>query len=224
MQPDQMELDPPAVDVDPSVPPDTPPIKKLKTDELKALGQKLGTVFDTYKQDRFQAEQKWLRNLRQYLGIYDPEIEKDLPKKRSRAYPRLTRVKCISVLSRIINMMFPGDEKNWTLDASPSPDMKPEDVQAAVQKLHEAPAGDGARPAGSDEEMVECAVNQLAQERAEDFCELIDDQLHRDRRRPVARLRAPQPQGRGLGHPVRARRPARPLCPRGDAGDVGPRP
>lgn len=172
----QLELDPPSVAVTNPTPPAPPaPVQKINTDQLKVLGQKLGSIFDTYKQDRHTAEQKWLKNLRQYLGIYDPEIEKELGK-RSRAYPKLTRVKCISVLSRIINLMFPGNEKNWTLKASPSPDMKPEDVQAAVAKVQARQQEMGLQP-NMDEETIERAVKELACERAEEFCELIDDQL-----------------------------------------------
>ena len=100
-----------------------------------AMGQKMAQEFTQYKSQRHTLEQKWLKNLRQYLGIYDPDVEQQLPANRSRAYPRITRVKCISVLSRLINLMFPGNERNWELRASPSPEMDPADVEAAVQAM-----------------------------------------------------------------------------------------
>jgi hypothetical protein len=102
---------------------------------LVQLGQDLTRLFQQFSGDRLLQEQKYIRNLRQYLGIYDPDIEKELAPNQSRAYPRLTRVKCISMLARIMNMMFPGNEKNWELDASPSAEMSPADVAAAVQEL-----------------------------------------------------------------------------------------
>ncbi|MFM7856222.1 MAG: hypothetical protein ACKO96_30940, partial [Flammeovirgaceae bacterium] len=80
------------------------PVKVIKSDELRQLGQNLEKLFTQYVSDRRIAELKWLRNLRQYLGIYDPEIERDLSPNRSKAYPRITRVKCISVLSHIMNL------------------------------------------------------------------------------------------------------------------------
>jgi hypothetical protein len=95
----------------------------------------LTKLFTQYASDRLLQEQKFIKNLRQYLGIYDPDIEKQLEPNQSRAYPRLTRVKCISMLARIMNMMFPGNEKNWELGASPSAEMNPLDVKAAVQEL-----------------------------------------------------------------------------------------
>lgn len=156
--------------------PEIAPVPVIRADELRQLGQNLDKLFMQYVSDRRIAELKWLRNLRQYLGIYDPEIEKEMSVNRSKAYPRVTRVKCISVLSRIMNLMFPGNERNWELRASPSPDMSPEDVQEAIQKLMMKQEEAGLPPQ-LDDDMVENAVQNLANERAEDLSDLIDDQL-----------------------------------------------
>ena len=82
------------------------------SDVLGTLSHTYKTRFTRYESDRRLAEQRWLRNLRQYMGVYDPEIERQLQPNRSKAYPRITRVKCISVLSRLMNLMFPGNERN----------------------------------------------------------------------------------------------------------------
>jgi hypothetical protein len=111
------------------------PVKKIDAQVLRQLGLDLKRLFERYAQDRQLQEQKFLRNLRQYLGIYDPEVERQLPVNGSRAYPRLTRVKCVSMLSRVMNLMFPGNEKNWELGASPSAEMNPADVKQAVLQL-----------------------------------------------------------------------------------------
>src|SRR5579884_1822611 len=104
--------------------PESAPVRQINADQMKRLGLKLVDLFSQYKSDRRLAELRWLRNQRQYLGLYDEEIEKELAPNRSRAYPKITRVKCISVLARLMNLMFPGNERNWSLAASPSPDMK----------------------------------------------------------------------------------------------------
>lgn len=169
----QGDINPPDVMVNA---PETAPVPVIKADELRILGQNLDKLFTQYVSDRRIAELKWLRNLRQYLGIYDPEIEKELSPNRSKAYPRITRVKCISVLSRIMNLMFPGNERNWELKASPSPDMHPEDVMMAAQKDLQRQQEMGLQPS-LDEETLKYAVQRLADERAEDLSTLIDDQL-----------------------------------------------
>lgn len=169
----EAELTPPDVLV---ASPETAPVPAIDAESLRMVGMKLNQLFLSYVSDRRIQELKWTRNLRQYLGLYDPELEKELAPNRSKAYPRVTRAKVISIVSRVMQLMFPGDERNWELKASPSPDMSPEDVQQAImtamQKMQEA----GIEPT-LDDETVEYAVQALADERAEDLCELIDDQL-----------------------------------------------
>lgn len=155
---------------------ETAPVKVIKAEDLRAIGDKLAPLFQQYVSDRRIAELRWMRNLRQYLGQYDPDIEKELSQNRSHAYPRITRVKCISVLSRIMNLMFPGNERNWALQPSPSPDIDPADVMTVLQTImaHKQETGDQS-PLTDDD--VEAAVMELAQKRADKLSTQIDDQL-----------------------------------------------
>jgi len=153
------------------------PVKRVGPDQLRALAQHLEALFKAYEGDRQVQEEKWLRNLRQYLGIYDPDIEAQIGKDRSRAYPRVTRVKCISVLSKVMNLMFPGNERNWELTASPSADMRPEDVKAAVVQLVQEMSEAGGGPPQITPEIIQSATQALATKRAKALADLIDDQL-----------------------------------------------
>jgi hypothetical protein len=152
------------------------PVKKIDSKTLQALGMEFAKLFKQYASDRKLTEQKWLRSLRQYLGIYDPDIERELAPNQSRAYPRITRVKCISVLARLMNLMFPGDERNWELQASPSADMDPQDVAQAVQNLIKSRQAAGLQTQPS-QEIVDAAIQDLAEQRADQLSKLIDDQL-----------------------------------------------
>ena len=164
----------------PAVPVEGPdgstPVKTINPETLRQLGQNFSMLFDRYARDRRLAELKWMRNLRQYLGVYDPDIERTLPASRSRAYPRITRVKCISMLSRIMNLMFPGNERNWELKASPSPDMDPQDVAQAVQQMMQQRQQAGLETTVT-QELVDHAIQDLADSRAEQLSRIIDDQL-----------------------------------------------
>jgi hypothetical protein len=152
------------------------PVKQLNGQVLRNLGAQYRALFDRYASERISAEQKWLKNLRQYLGIYDPDVERLLPPNRSRAYPRLTRVKCISMLSRLMNLMFPGNETNWELKASPSPEMSPEDVADAVSELMTKLQADG-QQVELTQELVDEAVRRLADKVAAQHSNIIEDQL-----------------------------------------------
>ena len=167
------ELTPPAVKVQG----DDAPVKKIDKDSLRQLGYNLDKLFRTYVADRRIAELRWLRNQRQYLGLYDPEVEKELAPNRSKAYPKITRVKCISVLSRLMNLMFPGNERNWELRASPSPEMPIEDVKQAVQEAQAKDQSAGSPPQTIDLEYVKDAVKDFADKRACELSDVIADQL-----------------------------------------------
>lgn len=170
----QAEASLPDVAIEPN---DQAPVKMIKAEELAQLGQNLQQLFTQYASDRVVLELKWTRNLRQYLGIYDPDIQKDIDaSKRSSAYPRITRVKCISVLSRIMNLMFPGNERNWAVKASPSADMSPADVMEAIQADQKRQQEAGVQMEMTDE-AVQLAVQRLADERAKALSVVIDDQL-----------------------------------------------
>ena len=170
---DLATLTPPKVEVPD---PENSPVLSLNPEEMKRLGENLTRLFGQFRSDRRIAELKWMRNLRQYLGVYDPEIEKELSPNRSKAYPKITRVKVISTLSRLMNLMFPGNEDNWTLSASPSPDMDPKDVQLAIAMAVEKDKKAGIQPS-MDIDYVLAAVNTLAQKRAKEVAVLLKDQM-----------------------------------------------
>ena len=145
-------------------------------DVLGNLAHTYKSRFERYSTDRQLAEQRWLRNLRQYLGVYDPEIERQLQPNRSKAYPRITRVKCISVLSRLMNLMFPGNERNWALQPSPEPDLpQPVIMEAFTQFIQkQQKAGVQLQPTEDDLRKV---IYTAAKERAERLSRRIDDYL-----------------------------------------------
>lgn len=166
------DMPPPGIDI----PGADAPVRRLDPNGLLNLGQKLNFLWMQYRADRRIAELRWLRNERQYLGIYDPETDKELMANRSRAYPRITRIKCISVLSRLMNLMFPGDERNWEIRASPQANMKPDDIKKAIADAVAKDKEAGNQP-NINLDYVMDAIQKLADTRADQLCELIDDQL-----------------------------------------------
>lgn len=169
------DLKPPSVKVEDD---EASPVKVIKSEDLRSIGLKLDRLFIQYVSDRRIAELRWLRNERQYLGIYDPEVEKELNANRSKAYPRLTRVKCISVLSRLMSLMFPGNERNWEIKASPMPSITIEEVKQAVQEAMKRDQDANAdTPSPPTVDYVQSAVQTFVDKRAEELSTIIDDQL-----------------------------------------------
>ena len=155
--------------------PQAAPENRVLIDEesVRRLGVTLSRRFTQYETDRRLAELKWARNARQRLGIYDPDVELKMDPNRSRSYPKLTRVKCVSMLSRLMHLLFPTDDKCWAVGASPVPDLDPEDLQQLLDALLSA-AGPQGRP---DDDAIEQAIREFAQARAAKLELVIEDQL-----------------------------------------------
>jgi hypothetical protein len=154
------------------------PVKRISGAELRQLGQNLSSLFGAYKNDRRLFELRMLRNQRQYLGVYDPELEQELSVNRSRAYPRITRVKIVSILSRLMDLMFQGNERNWEVKAQPWPEMTMDEMQEAMEAAMQADqAAQVPTPNPPDVDYIMGAVQTYADRRAEQMSKLIDDQL-----------------------------------------------
>lgn len=163
-----------AVSQDIPVPVEAPPPMR-NPQMLKALGQRLSALFRTYEADRRMAELRWMKNLRQRLGQYDPEIEAQLDETRSKAYPKLTRVKCVSMLARLMNLLFSGGEKNWGIMASPVPNLEEGDM-AQVLALVEQKAQEEQQQV-IDDLTIEAAIRNYAAPKAANLEREIEDQL-----------------------------------------------
>lgn len=146
----------------------------INAESVQRWGRALYGKFVQYESDRRLAELKWARNARQRLGIYDPDIEQKLDPQRSRAYPKITRVKCVSMLSRLMNLLFQDSDKPWSVAPSPVPNIAPEDLAPLLMSLQEK-ATQEKREVTDDE--IEQAIRELAMKRASRLELEISDQL-----------------------------------------------
>lgn len=99
--------------------------------DVQALATQLREEFETAQSARKMVELRWLDDLRQYRGIYDPKTAAKLSKrKRSRVFYRQTTYKVNTMVGRLMDLLFPQRLKNWALEPTPDP-MLPEDVIAS---------------------------------------------------------------------------------------------
>lgn len=144
------------------------------------IGVELLQEFEQAKQYRLTAEQRWIKDLRQYKGIYEPDVEAKM--RGSKSFLRKTRVKVESVDARLMDLLFPANrERNYSVDSTPEPSI-PEEVESEIaQRLTKA---FGKEP--SKQEMKQ-AILKFVQEAAKKMENRIDDQLAESRYRDVAR-------------------------------------
>lgn len=144
----------------------------MDLDALTRFGTRMFNKFTQYKKDRKPLEEQWMKNLRQFRGIYDPEIESVLAKDRSRAYPKITRQKVVNMITRLMEMLFPQSEKNYGISPTPLPDLAVADLQKILDTI--PPNQDGSP---LDITQVQAKVMELAKVRCDAMSVTIDDQL-----------------------------------------------
>jgi hypothetical protein len=151
-------------------------------ESLSALGLTLLAEFKQAELDRRETELRWLQDLRQYRGIYDPEILDLIGNTRSRAFVRKTRVKVKTVDARMGELLFPGNaERNFHLEPTPVPEISPEIRKAGMAQLTQKLQ----RPPNENEiqEAIKAGVDQAAKA----MTKTIDDQLNEAKYKDVAR-------------------------------------
>jgi len=149
---------------------------------MDALGTVLISEFQQAVLDRRETEQRWLQDLRQYKGIYDPEIEQRIGRNRSKAYVRATRVKVKTVDARVADLLFPSNsDRNWTAEPTPVPSIDRQSKVAIFAQLAQA-LGRAPNQREQDE-----AVRKYVKRAADKMTSIMDDQLSEARYRETAR-------------------------------------
>jgi len=147
-------------------------IPKIDQAKLTNFGQQMLSKFEDYKKDRRALENQWLKNMRQFRGIIDPELKSRMTDDQSKAYPKVTRTKVINTVARLMEMLFPNTAKNWKIQPGPVPDLATEDVQQVLATL-QAQAENGELT----DAQIEKGIMELAEERADRMETEMDDQL-----------------------------------------------
>lgn len=141
-------------------------------DALNPIGNRLVTEFGDAERMRQPTEERWLSDLRQYKGIYPPEVMA-LLKDRSTAFKRLTAQKVDIATSMLLDLLFPASkERNFSVEASPKPILPPFRMRELETALAAAMQGQAIPPAA-----MEQAVKQAADDSAKRMAAVMDDQL-----------------------------------------------
>lgn len=148
---------------------------------ISALGPILIQEFVKAESDRKLTELRWLKDLRQFKGLYEPQDEAKMAG-RSRVFVRKTRVKIKTVNARVADLLFPaGNEKNWSVEPTPVPtlsDQQKQIVQATLDQMSQA-----GQPI--DELTIQKVIMDVAKKAATKMGDTINDQLTEARYRQV---------------------------------------
>lgn len=144
--------------------------------QLDAFGVRLRNMFSEYKTLRRPKESEWLENLRQHKGVYDPEVLAKIPPNSSKVYPKITRARDNTVLSRLHEMLFPDLDRNWSIEPTPVPKVPTEIVRKIAMALVTVDP-QTQTPVLPTQAEIETAVMQFAKETCSEMETEMDDQL-----------------------------------------------
>lgn len=149
---------------------------------MDALGTVLLAEFSRAELERRLTEERWLKDLRQYRGQYDPDVLAQIGANRSKSFVRKTRVKVKTVDSRVADLLFPaGSEKNWELDTTPVPNVSKEQKAIIANQLTQMSQG---QPV--PKEVLDKVILDMAKQASKKMAKVIDDQLVEARYKDVA--------------------------------------
>ena len=102
---------------------------------LSSIGTLFLAEFNRAALERLETEKRWLKDLRQFKGMYEPDVLMKIGK-RSRHFVRRTRAKVRTANARMLDLVFPASKtKNWTIASSPKPDLMPDQRRAVLSDL-----------------------------------------------------------------------------------------
>lgn len=150
--------------------------------ELEGLGAKLADTFSSWKTSREEIEFQWLRDLRQFLGVYDAEIAEKMKQsgRKSEVYVGITRTKVMAAYSKIIDLLFQRGDKPYSISPTPIPNipnLKETMTQKAITEL--MIAANTIDPS-MIEDLVESRVKEIEKEfdeEASSRCEKMEKQI-----------------------------------------------
>lgn len=149
---------------------------------VDALGARMMTEFADARTKRHETEDRWLKDLRQYRGIYEPEVEAAIGE-RSKAFLKKTRVKVKTTDARLLDLLFPANrERNFEIVPTPRPTLSPKEMRILYQEIKAAMGGQ--KPT---RDQVEAEVKARAKSASDRMAMRIDDQLVEARYRRVAK-------------------------------------
>lgn len=88
-------------------------------------------------------EQRWIEDLQQYHGVYDPDTEAKLEKvEGSKVFINVTATKTDAMEARLWDLLFPTDDRSWGISPTPVPELMhgTETAEKRIEELEKAAA------------------------------------------------------------------------------------
>ena len=166
---------------------------------------------------RAAIEQRWILDLEQFHGRYgSAALQEFLDERKSTVFVNITRQKTNAVIARLVDLLFPTEDRNWGIGPTPVPDMT-EEAKAAVREIAKhrqaiaSATQQGMQAAAMQDQEAMMAAEMAAQQAEGALSEVLaahrdlDDTLTEARRRATLMAEQIDDQLRGCNYPAAAR-------------------
>jgi hypothetical protein len=138
------------------------------SDKLCGIATRLETLAGEQVTAKLPVERRWLESVRSFHGIYDGQFKKDLEGAgQSTAYVKATRAKTVALEARLYDLMFPTDDRNWGIQATPVPKLSNEKKEAELRATNAAAQANQAEADGDPNAQQMVAEGQDEASRAQ---------------------------------------------------------
>lgn len=128
-------------------------------EKARMIVGRLATLAKEQVVAKSHVEERWLLNIRDYHGRYSATERKAMEDaKQSRVFVKLTRAKTTTLEARLFDMIFPTDDRNWGIEATPVPKLSKELKEAQRNAQGAAEAATQAEAAGDLEQAKKIAA------------------------------------------------------------------
>lgn len=158
--------------------------KQRRQEALDIFAASLERKKDEAVLARQNTEQRWLSDLRQFNGIpLDSAPNKEYGTTEAeyrRTRDNITRPRVVSMAARLGDMLFPTNDRNWDLEASPKPSAPmwvKEEVAREVLAMKQAKADESGQYEQPTKAELQQALKEKVERSAASMRQCIDDQL-----------------------------------------------
>ncbi len=139
--------------------------EREELDTLNLFAARLQIKAEECVAQKTQLEERWLEDMRNYYGVYDEKLDTN-----SSLFVNITRPKSVAAESRIADMLFPTDDRNFSIKPTPVPEI---DNKVDSDEVLTMPGGVEA----PESDLVQAVLDE-ANEKAKSMQDEIDDQLN----------------------------------------------
>lgn len=163
-------------------------VDKESFERLQMLGERLKVQFMKQVAEKQPVEDRWIEDIRQYHGRYDPQTELGIKNSGgSRVFTNITRPKTNTFSARLADMLIPTDDQNWGIQPTPIPEAtqamksdKPIQVEGQDLKTEQGSVVQERDIAKGIDEAVRKACDQMAEQMSDQLAECLYNAVQRD--------------------------------------------